>query len=100
MSQRSQRHKQEVHAVYPPPAISTLTPSTAANSTSTPLSIAGTNFRSGDVITFAGTDYAATYVSPTQLTATASIPVGAAGTKQVSVKRSTTVSNQLPFTVT
>ena len=71
----------------PVPTITSLTPSTAvAGSSATLLTVIGTGFVSGTVITFNGTALTTTFVSATQLTAT--IPATAlatAGTYNVTV---------------
>lgn len=60
-----------VQAPNPVPIIASLAPNTAvAGSANLPLTVNGTGFVSGSVVSFDGTDLATTYVSATQLTAT------------------------------
>jgi len=79
MGRRSQRHKQELYGYKPPavlpPAITSVTPSTALHGTTQSLAIVGTNFMAGDVINFRGVDYPATFVDSTHINV-ANVPMG------------------------
>ena len=76
--------------------------SAAAGSQAITITVNGSNFQSGAVVTFNGAALTTTFVSSTQVTAT--VPAGTltiAGTVQVTVSNpGTSASNSLPFTIT
>ena len=88
-------------AVTGPPTIASLTPaSVASGSGAFTLTVNGTNFSAGAVVTFAGSARTTTFVSTTKLTAAISaIDVAAAGTFGVMVTVGTQVSNGITFNV-
>lgn len=107
MTQRSQRHLREIRgqdssgAGLQKPVITTLSPSTAARSTSFTLSVTGSSFVGGETILFGATVYSTNFISATQVDASTQVAAGATpGTVQVTVKRGAYVSNQKPFVVT
>src|SRR5581483_1455393 len=84
------------------PTISSISPNTAvAGSSSVTMTVTGSNFTSGAVVTFNGSSLATTFISATQLRAT--VPTAnltAAGTFAVGASESTGNSNTVTFTVT
>jgi hypothetical protein len=77
--------------------VTTVAPSTAAvGAAGFTLTVAGTGFTAGSVVSFDGDPRTTTYVSPTQLTAPIASPVGPARTVTVSVS----TGGSQPFIIT
>lgn len=75
--------------------------STAVGAIGTTLTVAGSGFKSGDIVQWNGFSRATTFVSSTQLTATLQdVDFGFPGTYKVNVARGTNSSNSLDYSVT
>lgn len=80
------------------PAIGTINPATGVTATSITLTVNGTNLTADSVVKMGAAAWPTTFVSPTQVTATGTLPT--AGTVPVTVTNSVGTSNSRNFTVT
>jgi hypothetical protein len=101
MTQRSQRHKEQVHGGIQAPTLASITPSTAPKNTTQNLGIVGAGFISGDVMVFDGVEYPANYVDSTHLNIIGVATGATARTVQCQARHANgATSNSISVTVT